>query len=135
MGAVGGDAQTKGGLNLPTAVLALQHVTNWYNPHAWWAKTAIRSSLAVWHPVLSNKCPWAQKCILVVRVGQYVYQYYCLSWLELKQILHSLGYLLGCITIRILWKYSDDFGILILAYLVIIFVFKVIFNELHSIHF
>ena len=44
--------------------------------------------------------------------------------LELKQILDSLGYSLGCITIRIPQKCSDtqqnDFGVLILAYLVII---------------
>ena len=54
-------------------------------------------------------------------------KHYC-SVLELKQILDSLGYSLGCITIQIPRKYSDtqqnDFGVLILAYLVIIFVLK-----------
>ena len=49
-----------------------------------------------------------------------------LEVLELKQILDSLG----CIAIRMPRKYSDtqqnDFGALIIAHLVIIFVFKVI---------
>ena len=60
----------------------------------------------------------------------YTYITIYVRMLELKQILDSLRYSLGCITIRIPRKYSDtqqnDFGVLILAYLVIIFVFKVI---------
>ena len=51
-------------------------------------------------------------------------------YVELKEILDALRYLLGCITIRVPRKHSDTqqnyFGILILTYLVIIFIFEAI---------